>query len=387
MRTFTRGLSLALALALPLSLTAPAARAQDANPVSPGLNEAALPGVMEKAVTGFIRPGYAALTASTQALGTATQTLCASPSKDNLNAARKAFNDVVAKWSRVEILRVGPALEENRFERFLFFPDRKGLALKQLQAILSTKDKTALTAEGLKGKSVAIQGLGPLEYLLYGTGNETLATGDDFRCRYAMAIAANLGSIASEFEAAWKAPGGIGDAWMKPGANNPVFRTPQEAAGALLGVLVHGAETVQDQRIRVFFGGGATPISAEPNATGKDPIRDKPKSAPYWRSANTFPSIADNLQGLSDLFAISDMATLLPEGDASIAGSIAFVFRSATTAARAINAPVDAALADPDLRGKITFLELNTNDLVDRLNHDFGGAIGLGAGFSFADGD
>ncbi len=290
------------------------------------------------------------------------------------------------KWSRVEILRVGPALEDNRFERFLFFPDRKGLALKQLQAILSTKDQSVLTVAGLKGKSVAVQGLGPLEYLLYGTGHETLTSGDDFRCHYAMAIAGNLNGIASEFDAAWKKPGGIGDAWMKPGADNPVFRTPQEAATGLLGILVHGVETVKDQRIRPFFAGGATVPAATADA-GAEPARDKPKSALFWRSGKTFPSIAANLGGLSDLFSTSGMETLLPAGDESVAGSVAFVFKSSLTAARSLDHPVEEALADPTLRSKIAFLSLNVDDLQERLSGDFGGAIGLGAGFSFADGD
>ncbi len=381
-RTFSLGLATTLALT---AFAVPTLRAQDANPVTPALNEAALPGVMQKAVTDFIRPGYAALSASTATLGTATKALCATPSEATLAATRTAFDDVAAKWSRVEILRVGPALAENRFERFLFFPDRKGLALKQLQAILTTKDETALTASGLKGKSVAVQGLGPLEYLLYGTGNETLVTGDDFRCRYAVAIAENLNDIAGEFQAAWTAPGGIGDAWMKPGPDNAVFRTPQEAATGLLGILVHGVETVKDQRIRPFFAGGAAPAAAADANT--DTARDKPKSALFWRSANTFPSLAANLTGLSDLFTHSGMESLLPAGDESVAGSIAFVFKSTITAAHAIDKPVDQALADPVLRSKIAFLALNVDDLLERLSNDYGGAVGLGAGFSFSDGD
>ncbi|RVM50959.1 hypothetical protein CN128_25010, partial [Sinorhizobium meliloti] len=56
-------------------------------------------------------------------------------------------------------------------------------------------------------------------------------------------------------------------------------------------------------------------------------------------------------------------------------------------AADRIEGPVGAALADERQRATLDFIALNTADLLDRLNREFGGSIGLGAGFSFADGD
>ena len=83
----------------------------------------------------------------------------------------------------------------------LFWPDRKGIGLKQVQAALAAKDPTAADAAQLAGKSVAMQGLGALEFVLFGTGAETLAgTGDAYRCAYGAAIAANLDGIAAELD-------------------------------------------------------------------------------------------------------------------------------------------------------------------------------------------
>ncbi len=71
----------------------------------------------------------------------------------------------------------------------LFWPDRKGTGLKQVQAALASKDPTAADAAQLAGKSVAMQGLGALEFVLYGTGSEELATaGESYRCAYGAAI-------------------------------------------------------------------------------------------------------------------------------------------------------------------------------------------------------
>ncbi|MCF3640784.1 hypothetical protein LXM94_12480 [Rhizobium sp. TRM95111] len=338
------------------------------------LNQAAIPKVLERAVDGFIRPGYRDLKTATAGLGNAMQALCVTPSDATLEAARNGFDAVVARWSHIEIVRVGPALEANRFERFLFYPDRKGTGLKQVQALLAKPDESATVAANLKGKSVAMQGLGALEFVLFGTGSETLVQdAAGFRCRYGAAVAGNLDVVAGELSAAWEQPDGVQSAWKHPGPDNPVYRDDGEAVAGLLGILVHGVEAVKDQRLRAFYPGPGE--------------RTRPKSAIYWRSANTFPSIAGNVEGIRDLWQAAGMAELLDEDARSLAGSIEFLERSIIRMARSIDSPVEQFVDTPDGQAKLDYLVLNTNDLLERLNRDYGGAVGLGAGFSFADGD
>lgn len=369
--------SLPLALSL-IFLAAPAA-AQEGGALSPrAVEEAAVPSVMAQAVDGFIIPGYRDLAEATNALSEASAGLCKSPSETTLEAARSAFSSVVERWSAIEIIRLGPALEQNRFERFLFYPDRKSTGLKQVQAILAKKDESATSPETLKGKSVAVQGLGALEFVLYGTGAEVLSGKEgDFRCRYGLAVSQNLRSIAGELLAAWEKPDGIQAAWKEPGPGNPLFRDNREAATELLGVLVHSVEMIKDQRLRPFYAG----------TVHGTPDRGRPKLAIYWRSANTMPAISANLGGLQRLFDTAGMESLLPADSRSIAGSIDFLFKALIAATDGIEGPIEDALADEKQRAKLDFIALNTADLLDRLNREFGGSIGLGAGFSFADGD
>lgn len=361
-----------------LAAVAPAA-AQEGTALSPRvLDETALPGVMSRAVDGFIIPGYRDLSRATANLAERSAALCKTPSAAALEETRSAFSDVVRQWSTIEIIRLGPALEQNRFERFLFYPDRKSTGLKQVQAILAKHDESATQVESLKAKSVAVQGLGALDYVLYGTGAETLEGEDgSFRCRYGMAIAQNLAAIAGELLQAWESPGGIQSAWKAPGPDNPLFRDDREAATELLGVLVHSVEMIKDQRLRPFYDG----------ALDGKADRGRPKLAIYWRSGNTMTSIAGNLRGLQSLFNTAGMETLLPADSRSIAGSVNFLFKALISTTERIEGPIDAVLADQKQRSRLDFIALNTADLLDRLNRDFGGAIGLGAGFSFADGD
>ncbi|MBO3758727.1 hypothetical protein J5J10_16675 [Ciceribacter sp. L1K23] len=348
--------------------------AQEGDAFVPSLDETAVPGVMEKAVDGFIRPGYHAFLESARILETDMAALCATPDDETLGKARQGFEETVRSWSRIEIVRVGPVIEQNRFERILFYPDRKSTGLKQVQAALAKNDETTTSVETLKDKSVAMQGLGALEFILYGTGNEELTgTPDSYRCRYGKAIAGNLVRLGSELTTAWDDPQGVSAAWKAPGPDNPVYRDAREAVTGLLGVLVHGAEAIRDQRLETFYRG--------PDAAAF------PKQAIYWRSGLTFVSISENLTGLDMLLKGAGMADLLDPGVRSIVTSIDFVLKSLIRISQDIDPAVDQAVSAEKPRAKLDFLLLNSRDLIVRLNDGYGGAIGLGAGFSFSDGD
>lgn len=360
---------------LPLS-----AMAEDEEAAAPraGLRVDAVPGVMQKAVDDFIRPGYRDLLEGTETLAEAAHTLCEKPSDETLGDVQMSFDEVVQQWSTIEIVRVGPVIEGNRFERFLFFPDRKSTGLKQVQRILATNDETATAAESLKGKSVAAQGLGALEYVLYGTGAEVLPTEKNgFRCRYGAAIAENLKAVAGELHAEWEKPDGIQSAWKNPGPDNPVYRDGKEAATELLGILVHGVESIRDQRLRPFYAGI---VKGEPD-------KGHPKMAIYWRSGNTMPALSANFSALQALFNAAGMDALLPDGNRDMVSAINYLLQANVDDLDEIDLPVEQAIASDEQRGRLNRILQNTNNVLQRLNLDFGAAIGLSSGFSFADGD
>ncbi|MBB1249347.1 imelysin family protein [Rhizobium sp. G21] len=78
---------------------------------------------------------------------------------------------------------------------------------------------------------------------------------DADQCRFGLAVSRNIESIAGELSAAWDAPDGVAKNWKEPGAANPVFRTGDEALQAMIGIFVHGIETVRDQRVKPFYKG------------------------------------------------------------------------------------------------------------------------------------
>ena len=223
------------------------------------------------AIEGFVKPAYGRFHAVSSQLRGEMDALCADQSPDKLAAAQSTFLTLVDAWSEVETIRFGPVTEENRLERILFWPDRKSIGLKQVQAALAGKDASATDPATLKDKSVAMQGLGALEFVLFGTGSEALAEpGDPYRCAYGAAIASNIEDMAAAILAGWQDPAGIARQWANPAPDNPLYRTDEEAMTELFNVFVHGLEMVRDVRLNGFL--------------GDDAGDDKPKQAVFWRS-------------------------------------------------------------------------------------------------------
>ena len=163
--------------------------------------------IARAALSDVVRPGYAALAEETAALNEKVGALCRAPSPASLEAGRNAFAATVAAWSKVEILRFGPIAEKHRYERLFFWPDPKGLGDRQVREALAKRDEKVTKPDALSGKSVALQGLPALEYLLYGDGAETLAAPSDdgaFRCAFALAVAANSEGIANSVAEDWR---------------------------------------------------------------------------------------------------------------------------------------------------------------------------------------
>ncbi len=362
----------ALALTL-ISATTALAQEADTAPHKT-LSEEATKHVMVKVVDDFIRPGYRDFAGKSAMLTDAMASLCAAPSEKTYATAQSAFADAATRWAQIEIVRVGPVLDAYRFERILFYPDRKGTGLRQVQAVIASADEGATSPAGLAQKSVAVQGLGALEFVLYGTGKDVLLSEkNSFRCRYGLSIAGNVQRIATELTQAWDEPDGIQQDWKNPGKDSAVFRDGHEGVTEALGILVHSAEAARDQRIETFYKG-------EANNTF-------PRQALFWRSKLTFPMLAGNLEGIHRLLDASGFRDLLAPDQQPIIGSIDFVLKSLTKVTNDVNPDVEVAVADEKERQKLDFLLMNSRDLILRLNDGLGGGLGLGAGFSFSDGD
>ncbi len=330
--------------------------------------------IMTRAIEDFIQPGYARFHEASTKLSDTVETLCTTPSAENLENVHAAFADTVRTWSRVEIVRFGPVTGENRYERILYYPDRRGVGLKQIQSLINGVEPYPDTLPQLERKSVALQGLPALEYTLFGTGSETLTTDEGAaRCSYAGLIAANVEGIADELDAAWADPEGVSRLWMNPGSDNPVIRDNREALVELLGSIVHGIEMVRDIRLKAFL--------------GETPAEDRPDVAIYRRAGETMASIAANLEGIRSLFENSGMTLVLPQESRETGYTISTELDEAIVLAQSLQEARKDLLNDPASRDQLEDLRGRLAHIKALANEDYGDAVGLTAGFSFADGD
>ncbi|WP_193334904.1 imelysin family protein [Devosia beringensis] len=330
--------------------------------------------VLHAAVVDVIRPNMLRLDAGARGLDSAMTALCAVPSQDGVAIAAQQFKQVVGAYGRIDFLRIGPLMEDNRADRLLFWPDRRGIGLKQVQAILAEEDATATDLAGLRAKSVAVQGLGALEFVLFGTGAESLtdATGA-FRCAYGQAIAGNIAGMAKEMVAGWYVPGGIADHLQSPQPDYADYRSETEAMEALVGLVSHGLEGLRDKHLLPFMASDGGPA--------------KPKLAAFWRAGMTMAFVRANVDGMAELVARSGMARAVGEANRGLDNSIQFEFRNAVRALDLVTLPVEAAVADDKQAAALSYLVLVTGSLQAMVGEQLPTALGLSVGFSSLDGD
>ena len=329
--------------------------------------------MLRDALHDYIVPSYSILQKATAELDQHTKLLCKQPNNTTLVATKEAFRNVVRAWSFVEPFRFGPVMDDDRVERFFFFPDRKGIGLRQVRKALVKEDKRVTNIKTLQQSSVALQGLGALDFLLFGKFSKTLAEGNEFRCQFAATVSENLHSMAELIQHAWLHDQMLRKNWQNPSNTNSFFRTEKEAMNQLIGLFIHSLEAIRDTRINVFF--------------REAPKRDRPKSAAFWRSKSTMISITASLKGLESLYKESGFGKALPKESSHIDSNIKSEFRQSIAIAEELNGPVAALLKSPEQRQKLKHLNFAIYILISYFNDEFAPAAGLTSGFSFGDGD
>lgn len=253
-------------------------------------------GLAKQMLETHIRPGYDRFAGATGALKSGLETACQSRSTKDSDAVKGAFRQTVLAWSHVEHLRFGPAIDGNRFERVMFWPDRQKIGERQVAQILAKKDETALVAADLPKKSVAVQGLTALEVVLFGkaAGNILADTPEaKFACGYALAIAGNLAGLAKDIVADWAEGGKFTDLWLKTSEQNPLYKAPSGPTFELLKVYRFGINNPREGKLLPALGMKRTGVGG--------PFAPKSRP-PFELSGLALAAIIANTEGVLELY-------------------------------------------------------------------------------------
>lgn len=332
--------------------------------------------ILSSVIEKVVRPGFKNLSDSADFTASNITALCAGPSEASLMRVRLSFKDLVQSWGRVEMIRLGPLASENRLERMLFWPDRRGRGLNQVRNVIRTNDITAHDPETLAQKSVAVQGLLALEFALFGSGFEALYSdeGSD-RCNYASAISANIANIAGEAEALWieDDPMSISTLWQNPSETNPMFRDAREQLSALFKIVGEGFEIIGVQRLDPFL---------------RDSFENaKPKSALFWRSGNTVRFVRANIEGLEKIIGAAGLDASISDSEKRVLDGLFFEFRNAKTVLAAVDLPTsEIAQIEADY-SKLNYARIVVSSMDQILREQLSPIFNLSSGFSSLDGD
>ncbi len=337
-------------------------------------------GLAVQALENHIRPGYDAFKTTTGQLKSALETACKAHDVKAADQVKAAFRNAVLAWSRVEHLKFGPILENNRNERIMFFPDRQKIGERQVQQILGKQDPTALTVAELQQKSVAVQGFTALEVLLYAKPADSyLAATPEatFACGYAATIAQNMAQIATDVATAWGKDGSYSALWLKPSDDNPLFKTSTGPTAELLTAFRNGISNARDGKLLPALGLKKTSV------TGTFAPKSKP---PFDVSGLGLATIVANAEGVLDLVEKGGLAERLAVTEKETAALIKTELQNAIKIGRDLEPAGATVFNDKEAAAKLTSMREPLATAAAG-NEQMANAAGMVLGFTADDGD
>ena len=343
---------------------------------------------------GIILPGYARFDDAARAFVGKTEALCKSPSQAALDEARAAARATLFAWGRIEPLRFGPVMQKQRLERLLFYPDQHGIVAKQTAKLLAKRDEADIEAGKLDGASVAVQGFGAVDAVLYGHGSDALADGAaeaSFRCRYVHALAVDIAQIATETHAEWA--GDYKQQWLQPGAGNKTYLSPKETTQALFRAYATEIEVLRAHRLAPALN-AAEPLAASAEAAESKATGPANGAAPLLpHSGLALPFILAAVEGARDIlgpsgFVAADLADTDKERSAvAILGSVSTDLSFALRSGEAALAMAPDPLADDKARARLAPMLLSLKNAEETGRAALGDLTGQSLGFNSLDGD
>lgn len=323
--------------------------------------------------TKIILPAFDNLVTVTTAFAKTAEAFGAKPDAAGLDAVKQGFNETSDAWAAAQQFRIGALAQEQRTERFAYWPERRNVVEKQYLALLAGKGKDGLAAAQFANASVAIQGLPALERILYGEdkGQDLLKGASAARRQViVVAIAHNLQSIATDARAAWQ------DLLKDPAkAASSFAASPAEGTAQSYTNLLTITQIVAEQKIGAPLGGA-------------DAASAKPKAAEQWRSGRSMRNIVVNLQtAKNSVLAPGGYGDLLAADQAALKADVAKAFDDAIAAANTVGDDFTTDITHQDHRKPVTALLVKINHLRDLLRQQMPPALGVTLGFNELDGD
>jgi len=327
-----------------------------------------------RVIESYVVPRFAELETSAAKLAADLEATC-NGKPQQLTSARADFKRTVLAWAEVEFLRFGPLSVTGRPERFSYWPDPRGVMQRQLRALIAHRDPTALDAKVLVTKSAAIQGLPALEALLWNAKHPLTAEDEEgrYRCTLSVAVARNLANIARDLSSGWSRNGVWRRRMLKPGPQNPTYKTPAEPPAELVRALITGLQMIQDRQVAPLMAAEANP--------------DKPPRLPFARSGLSADYVAASIASNKALYDAMRLGDSVPKRKEWMPRWITTAFnRLAEDAPTAVREKPSKG-KDPERARRLRFLRFHVEGIRKLVGRELAPLAGLTTGFNELDGD
>ena len=320
---------------------------------------------------GVLLPAYNAWHQTNRQLASSAAAFCAG--RLDLGQAQQALLNDIASWAALQPLLLGPLAEGNRAWQVQFWPDKKNLVQRQVEALLNSKPQ--LTRADVEQASVVVQGLSAYEYVLFDAGIDLTDKARQARyCPLLTAIGEHQQQLSAAVLEQWQDEEGMA-AQLKRFPNARYAEAP-EAIAELLRTQINAIDGLKKKL-------GA--------ALGRQSRgQPQPYQAEFWRSNSSLSSLAASVASAERLWLGADrdgLRSLLGDGQPMLAEHIDQQYATTRQHLAALQSPLGEMLADESGRA-----ELNTlYEQLDKLHRLQGGelakALGVQLGFNAHDGD
>ena len=320
---------------------------------------------------GVLLPAYNSWQEADRQLAVNAEAFCAGNA--DLGTARQAFLGAQSAWAGLQPLLVGPLAEGNRAWQIQFWPDKKNLVQRQVEALL--KSKPQLNNDDLAKASVVVQGLTAYEYMLFDPALDLTQTEQKARyCPLLQAIGQHQQALAVQIMDEWQGKPGMAEQ-LKTFPNER-YADANEAIADLLRVQVTALDGLKKKL--------GAPMGRQSKGI------PQPYQAEAWRSAASLANLSAALANAERLWHGSNrdgIQTLLGDDQADLAKRIDAAYQDTRQRLAALDKPLGDLLADEAGRAALNELYDSLNRLHRLQESELAKALDVQIGFNAHDGD
>lgn len=206
-----------------------------------------------------IGPSYVEFSKQTVALSQKTRQ-CVDTQDHSLllEELKFSWSEAMLAWQAVQWIKFGPIKENNREWQIQFWPDKKNIIGRKVNALLK---KPEVDHESLQKSGILVQGLSAMEYVLYDEKAVELSS-DSQRCHLLGMMADSLSDVAIDISDEWKTQEGLNHYVNTAGVTTIVtheaigknsITDPDQRIIILVNSLIQFVEVVVDQKVATPF--------------------------------------------------------------------------------------------------------------------------------------